>query len=70
MRRPQIVAVPRTARPSAPDATYVARVVLDMHDAHALDQRIDRLLVRIVAGLQANDAPPGSTWTRRTTASV
>lgn len=56
-RRPQVLAAPLTARASASDATLIARMVLDMCDAHALDETIDRFLATIVARLQAYRAP-------------
>jgi hypothetical protein len=52
-----VLAAPLTARASASDATLIARMVLDMCDAHALDETIDRFLATIVARLQAYRAP-------------
>jgi hypothetical protein len=56
-RRPQVVAAPRTARPSAPDATCLAEFVLGTCGAHARDECVDRYIRRVITALQAEDPP-------------
>jgi hypothetical protein len=57
VRRPRETARPRgEARPSV-DAADIARLVVDMRHAHALDQQLDRLIERIVIRLQVYEVP-------------